>query len=65
MTIKGLAGEYEVVETPHVKNAVESLFRANMAQEGIELHPSETVTEYIRRCGYPYSIGDPEERNDN
>ena len=65
MTIRGLAGEYEVPNTPQIADMVEGVFRANLSREGIELYPSETVTDYVRRCGFPYSIGDSGERNDN
>jgi len=65
MTIKGLAGEYEISETPDVIHMMESFFRSELFKEGIELHPTETVTDYIRRCGFPYSITDSGERNDN
>lgn len=40
-------------------------FRAIMAQRGIMIRENETVDEYIRRCGFPYSRQAKGWRHDN
>lgn len=66
MRIEGLAQSYEVSE-PRVEEVpvTDHFFRARMARDGIELQEDETVTDYVLRAGFPYSIHEPGERNDN
>lgn len=68
MTIEGNVSSYEIpdeVAKDMPLSVREAGFRGRMAEEGIVIGDDETVTEFIRRCGFPYSIHEEWERDDN
>ena len=51
--------------TEKSKSAVTVYFRALMAQSGILIRENESVDDYVRRKGFPYTRQVKDWRNDN